>query len=255
MGQEDINKTVKEINREGNALYYLEKAAWNTTDIFIQKYPEKYKNCGGYFAYSDNGAFTCVFVQNEDLSRVILSVTFDSAFTGETMRVDTNTRILTSLETNLLVLREKTLKEITKGDVVNRYQNTSFNIIPVIDKDVRKAYILTATSQKDYMILGNDYFLEFNKRNKLKSIEPLHKSILIFKDSVGLYWTTHTHLPDYNPFMTATDVCTLLLYGDKYDHFRHHFVITKEYVSIYDYNARGFAVMKAEIFFKEFDRK
>ena len=50
--------------------------------------------------------------------------------------------------------------------------------------------------------------------------------------------------------MTATDVCTLLLYGDISEAWHHHLVISEKYVSIWDYNAKKFAVMKADAFLK-----
>jgi hypothetical protein len=182
-------------------------------------------------------------------------MTFDSTFSNESVVIDTLSRNLTLLESELFEIRTETVKAIENGKEINSYQNTDFNIIPIINDDIKKVYILTATTQPRKVIFGNDYLLKFDKKNKLKDIEPLHKSLLSFEDTDSTAWVTHTHLPGFNPFMTATDVCTLLLYGEHSKTWHHHIVISEKYVSIWDYNAKRFVVMNAEVFFSNFENK
>jgi len=43
----------------------------------------------------------------------------------------------------------------------------------------------------------------------------------------------HSHLPETGDFITATDICTLMLY-EKFTTWKTHYVISKNYVSIWD---------------------
>jgi hypothetical protein len=225
------------------------------SDILYNKFQNKHDQIGGYFSYANEGTFICVFVNRENTTKTSITMTFDSTFSNESVVIDTLSRNLTLLESELFEIRTETVKAIENGKEINSYQNTDFNIIPIINDDIKKVYILTATTQPRKVIFGNDYLLKFDKKNKLKDIEPLHKSLLSFEDTDSTAWVTHTHLPGFNPFMTATDVCTLLLYGEHSKTWHHHIVISEKYVSIWDYNAKRFVVMNAEVFFSNFENK
>lgn len=43
----------------------------------------------------------------------------------------------------------------------------------------------------------------------------------------------HTHLPETGEFMTATDICTLMLYA-KFAGWEQHFVVSAHYMNIWD---------------------
>ena len=43
----------------------------------------------------------------------------------------------------------------------------------------------------------------------------------------------HSHLPETGDFITATDICTLMLY-EKFAKWKSHLVISKDYVSIWN---------------------
>jgi hypothetical protein len=251
--QDELDKATDAIVKEGHELYYLEKASWVATDILKEDYPKKYEDIGGYCSYSNDGFFVCVFFQKYYSSVATFTVTFDSTFNRSIADVDTIHRKLTPFELDLFEIRRNALKEVGKGEVIKHYKNAGFNPIPIIKGSLKKVYIMTAIPLKGYMVLGNDYILQFKKNGKLKSIEALHEGILVYQEDklpydgdMRISW--HEHGPGYDPLLTVTDVCTLLLYGEKSEAWHHHFVFSDNYVCIWDYNARGFVVMTQEAF-------
>lgn len=52
----------------------------------------------------------------------------------------------------------------------------------------------------------------------------------------------HSHLPETGDLITATDICTLKLYG-KYAQWGQHYVISQENVSIWDCHKQALLVM------------
>lgn len=250
--QSSVGKKVEALNEEGVLLYHLEKTSWLATDLLTTYYPYKVTDIGGYFSYPVDENFVCVFFNNDDPSKASLTISFDSSFSFESAVIDTSLRLLRKYELEIGKIRQGALDEIINGNKINQYSNTDLNIIPLIKDGERKVYILTATTENGVLILGNDYLLKFNKKNKLKEVEPLHKGILKFEEKDSISWSSHSHLPEYNPFMTPTDVCSLLLYGEYSDSWHHHTVISKEYVSIWDYDVKSFMIMKSKVFFKSY---
>ena len=66
----------------------------------------------------------------------------------------------------------------------------------------------------------------------------IHKNILPIEygksvDGKELVGTVHSHLPETGEFITATDVCTLMLYG-KFANWKTHNVVSKEYLNIWN---------------------
>jgi hypothetical protein len=132
------------------------------------------------------------------------------------------------------------------------YKNTNFNTIPLIGEKESKVYILTGPQNSGVVIIGNDYVLNFNEKDSLISQKKIHKSIIPLeygdnnKEEVA---TMHTHLPETGDFITATDVCTLMLYG-KYTKWQSHYVISKNYYSMWDFSKNGFVILTKEVFEK-----
>jgi hypothetical protein len=110
------------------------------------------------------------------------------------------------------------------------YENVNPNLIPIIYEGKKKVYIISGSSEPQ-MLIGNDYKLTFNKKNKIKKREKLHNSILSFDytENENIESSFHTHI--VSDFIDVTDVCTLLLYKN-YTRIGQHIVMSKKYVSI-----------------------
>jgi len=126
-----------------------------------------------------------------------------------------------------------------------QYENTSLNFIPVITKKEKKVLIVTGPQTSGVVLLGNDYVLKYNKRNKFKSKKKIHNTLIELpygtKDNENrTVATMHSHV--VTPYITSTDICTLLLYKD-YVGWKTHYVIGKKYVTIFDLEKEALAVM------------
>lgn len=235
---------------EGKLLYKSEMASWYGTDLFLEKYKEK-ENIGGYFSYTENQKSTCVFFTNAESPKVIGTITLDSTFNIELANLSLDVREFTKNEKDLYQIRTIALAEINSDTLFKKYKNTNLNLIPLISGQSKKVYVLTGPQQGGVVLIGNDYLLEFNNENKLLTKRQLHKNLIPIyygkkeeegKEVVG---AMHTHLPETGDFITATDICTLMLYG-KFAKWKSHNVVSKKYLNIWNCETNHLMVISME---------
>ena len=227
------------IVKEGKLLYRSEMASWYGTDLFMEKYKLR-DNIKGYFSYLDNGIAKCIFYSKGDIAKVIGTMSFDSTYNTETASVDLKEREFTPYEQELYKIRTNALIEIqTDTSVFKTYENTDLNLIPLINNNERKVYVLTGPKNNGVVILGNDYLLTYDNNNQLISKKRLHQNIIPIyygdeqKDGKEVIGTMHSHLPETGDFITATDVCTLMLY-EKMAKWKSHQVVSKNFLNIWN---------------------
>ena len=240
-------QTKDEILAEGWLMYHSERASWYGTDIFMAKFPEKKDNIGGYFSYTENNSHKCVFFDNEENPGVLATITFDDSFVVEVADVNTEPRKLPEHEKDLYTIRNVALEEVSKDTLFKRYERTSLNFIPMIVKGKKKVYLLTGPSESGVVIFGNDYLITFDKKNKITSKKQLHKNIIPIEYGVKNnehVTTMHSHTDSTGDLITATDICTLLLYGP-YASWSSHIVISRKNVSIWSCKTEELLVMTA----------
>lgn len=247
-GQKNPTEEAQPIVAEGKLLYKSEMASWYGTDLFLEKYKNR-ENIGGYFSYTDNDIAKCVFFSKEEKPKIIGTISFDSTYNLEAAKTDLTERDFTQTENDFYQIRKIALEELnTNTDGLFKfYKNTNPNIIPLIIGQEKKVYILTGPQQSGVVIFGNDYLLTFDNNNKLLTKKQLHKNIIPIeysksvdgKDVVG---TVHSHLPETGEFITATDICTLMLYA-KFANWKTHNVVSKEYLNIWNCETNSLTVI------------
>lgn len=237
----------KAITAEGKMLYKSEMASWFGTDIFMEVYENK-ENIGGYFSYIENDSARCIFVSKDEHPKVIGTITFDSTYNLKKADVNLKERALTSTEKDLFELRKLAMSAIVSDTLFKYYENTSFNIIPIINKKEKKVYILTGPKINGTVIFGNDYLITFNKDNKIVQKKALHKNIIPLEyETVGESEATmHNHLPETGDYITPTDICTLMLY-EKMAGWKTHYVISKKYWSFWNCETNSLAIISAKV--------
>lgn len=240
---QNTEKLTKPIIEEGKRLYKSEMSSWHGTDLFLAKYQNR-DNIGGYFSYTHNDENTNVFFSKSETPKIIGTIKFDDTFNLEKANIDLTERNLTEGENEIYLLRNKALNIIQNDTIFKTYQNTNLNLIPLIDKKENKVYVLTGPSVNGVVIFGNDYLLTFDKKNNIKSAKALHKNIIPieFKKVDEVEMTMHSHLPETGDFITATDICTLMLYG-KATGWKQHNVISKNYMNIWNIKTDNLFVM------------
>ena len=230
---DDLDKILE----EGQMLYRLESASWKSTDHFLESFGNKIDSVGGYLSYESEGNTIAIFYA-EDNDKILARYLFTGFKENMTVEVDTLNEVSSELEKDLMIIREDAENQLNqnKGDFFSYYQNCSFNIIPVISEDQRRVFIITASQVNSTVVLGNDYLLTYDKKNRLTKREKIHNNIIQFpskySDSEGkMEESFHSHvLSDY---INSTDICTLLLYRDFVD-WKKHYVMSKKYVTIFD---------------------
>jgi hypothetical protein len=234
-GQDKIEKATSAIVDEGKQLYKSEMASWYGTDIFLEKFGDRRENIGGYFSYTNNGVSKCIFFSKSETPKVIGTISFDSTYNVNTAKADGSERDFTTNELDLYTIRKIALAEINSDTLFKTYKNTNLNLIPLIDKGEKKVYVLTGPKNNGVVIIGNDYLLTFDKKNNLIKKKQLHKNIIPIKytEEKDEAVTMHTHLKETGDYITATDICTLLLY-EKFAKWKQHIVISEDYVCMWD---------------------
>lgn len=232
-GQKKINDQATRIVDEGKKLYKSEMASWYGSDLFLSKFSHKANKAGGYVSYSLNDVSTCIFFSKGDNPTVLCTINFDQSYSLRTAIVDSIERQLSPLERELIVMRKIAKSEITKDTLFKTYSNTSLNLIPIIENEEKKVFVLTGPKKDGIVIFGNDYLLTFDKDNNLLTKKNLHKNIITINyTNEGGSSTMHSHLPETGDLITSTDICTLMLY-EKFAKWRQHYVISKNYVSVW----------------------
>lgn len=221
---------------EGKLLYKSEMASWYGTDLFLEKYTKR-ENISGYFSYSDNDVAKCIFFSKSEQPQVIGTIIFDSTYNVKAANADLNERAFTAFENQLYQIRKIALTEINSDKMFKTYENSNLNLIPLINGGEKKVYVLTGPQQNGVVLLGNDYLLTFDSDGKLLTKKQLHQSLIPIdyggKDAKQAIGAMHTHLPETGDFITATDICTLMLYA-KFAGWKTHNVVSKNYLNIWD---------------------
>jgi hypothetical protein len=238
-GQKNLIDKTQLIVDEGKTLYKSEMASWYGSDLFLEKYKEQEK-IGGYFSYTENNISKCIFFSKIENPRVIGTISFDSTYNVKTAKTDLTERDFTKFETDMYQIRKIAFDELSsnKDGLFKFYQNTNPNIIPLINDQEKKVYILTGPQKNGVVIFGNDYLLTFNNQNKLTSKKQLHKNIIPIEysdvnKSKEADITMHSHVAETGDFITATDICTLMLY-EKFAKWKTHNVVSQKYLNIWN---------------------
>lgn len=232
---------------EGKLLYKSEMASWYGTDLFLENYKNE-DNIGGYFSYTENEISKCIFFSRSETPKVIGTISFDSTYNVKTAKLDLSERDLSQMETALYQIRSLALKAVRSDTLFKTYKNTNLNLIPLIQGDDKKVYILTGPQEPGIVIFGNDYLLTFDKDNQLATKKQLHKNIIPIyyndkpEEGKEIEGAVHSHLPETGQFITATDICTLMLYS-KFAKWKTHNVVSKEYLNIWNCEKNTLAVI------------
>ena len=247
-GQKSPTEKAQPIVSEGKLLYKSEMASWSGTDIFLEQYNNR-DNIGGYFSYSEEDSVKCIFFSKADNPKVIGTISFDSTYDVSKATLNLNERDFRETENDLYQIRKIALTELqsNKDEFFKFYQNTNPNIIPLINGEEKKVYILTGPQQSGVVIFGNDYLLTFDQNNELTSKKELHKNIIPIEygnieEGKEVEVAMHSHLPETGDYITATDICTIMLYS-KYTKWKSHNDFSKKHLNIWNCETNSLTVI------------
>ncbi|MCW1964088.1 hypothetical protein [Chryseobacterium viscerum] len=246
---QDLEKISEEVTEEGIALYRSEMASWYGTDVVKENY-KKMENIGGYFSYLDDVP-KCIFFSKQN--KVVATISFPTNYNPANAKIDLSERDFTSVEQDYFTIRQKALARINNDTIFKHYNNTNFNLVPIIKKDSKKVYVLTGASVDNVVVFGNDYLLTFNNNDEIKNVEKLHKGIIVqninSKNKGSDESGVHSHVLENWQQITPTDICTLMLYQNLTG-WETYTTVSKKYASIWNHKSNRAFVMKTENFEK-----
>lgn len=248
-------QTEQEVMAEAWLLYNSEKASWHGTDIVKEFYPDKLENYGGYFSYTKDERHICVFYSKAP-AEVTISISFDDTFIPQIAEIDSVSREMTAYENDLYELRTKAVIEARRNSIFKYYKNTNANFIPLISGDEKRVYVITGPLTNNIVVFGNDYLITFNKRNKIKSVKALHQNFIPIEYSHddNFQASSHTHSKETGHIITATDICTLMLYCH-YTNWNSHIVLSDKNVSIWNCESNELLVITRKAWEKIYSHK
>jgi hypothetical protein len=226
---------------EGKMLYRSEMTSWYGTDAFLAAFPDR-DQIGGYFSYIDADSSRCIFYNRSENPVVLGTISFQDSFSVEIASVNLQRRVFSETERVYYALRIRAVERLKSDTIFKHYKNTSFNIIPIITKKEKKVYYLTGPNVSGVVIFGNDYLLTFDKKGGIKSLKRLHNNIIWMEYKEGQESSMHSHNETTGDYMTATDICTLMLYG-KITGWTHHVVVSKKYQSFWNCKTQDLFVL------------
>jgi len=246
------------ILKEGQLLYRLEKASWYGTDFLLNNFPKMKDSAGGYLSYvTAENHVNNIFFDRSSPHKVLITFEFDSLPKHGPLSFDPRKRAATKQEQDLIAIRQDAVKKMAKNEdkFFMFYEKTSLNPIPLITPTERKVFFLTGPHEDGFVLIGNDYLLNYDNDNKLVSKIKLHNTLikLAFKSNDSKNPTTatvHTHV--VTELITSTDICTLLLYKE-FTEWKSHLVVSKDFVSIFDMNTEKLVTMTYDAFKKMSD--
>ncbi|MDN3582323.1 hypothetical protein [Mucilaginibacter flavus] len=255
--QKDTQRITDSIVNEGKALYRSEFASWFGTDIFLAKCANKRELIGGYLSYDTPTGLNNVFYSKGDDPFVLGTTSFGKDFVPENYTLDTTKRTFTKAEKELFTMRAAVIKRMGTDTIFKYYKNTRLNPIPIITNGEKKVYILTGPGVNGVVVFGNDYLVNLDDKYQITTINRLHKNIITAyykntQDNNSIQDSTkrevagmHSHLPTTGDFITATDICTLMLY-EKFTTWNQYYIMSKNYISIWDCKKNDLVVLTME---------
>jgi hypothetical protein len=249
-GQKNPTEKAQPIVNEGKLLYRSEMASWYGTDLFLENYKIR-ENIGGYFSYTENDTSKCIIFSKSENPIVIGTISFDKTYNIKTANTDISERKFTTIENDLYLIRKIALSEINSDALFKTYNNANLNLIPIINGNEKKVYVLTGPQQNGIVIFGNDYLLTFDNDNSLTLKKQLHKNIIpIYYGGEGekdkqIESAMHSHLPETGDFITATDICTIMLY-EKFAKWKTYNVVSKKYLNIWNCETKELSIVSMD---------
>jgi hypothetical protein len=225
------------IKAEGEMLYRSEWASGHSTQIFASGFGERKLLSGGYFSYETKKEMTTIFFSKNENPVVIATVKFKDGLDSSKYSIDTITRKFTEVEKEFYTIRSKAAQAVLTDTLFRFYQNTSLNLVPIIKNGTKKVYVITAQTAPDEVLLGNDYLINFNKDNAIINKKKLHNNLVPLGNGgkEAIEASSHQHLGETSPFMTATDICAFKLWKPR-NTWVISFVASAGYVSAWHFS-------------------
>lgn len=217
MTEEELKMKLDSILVEGKLLYAYERAAWVSTDLLATD-PDLRAQAQSYLTYNSGSALTTIIV-GDNMEKCLAEFSFVTSYDKPDIAT-IKKRDLTELEVKLLGVRDNVINQLGNEEYnLGIPEGYSLNLVLIPFEEKFKTYILTGTSQSDIIPFGNDYLFITDSDGQIESWKKFHTGLIPSNTSHEgnkVVKMTHSHVKD-NPLISATDICTFMLYAPLYD--------------------------------------
>ena len=229
---------------EGTEMFYLELASWQATDLALAEIAEL--GSDAYFAYRDGDSLRTIYYLTANPGVVVGEVAFDSQANIASQRLQWRARPSTLYEQSLMRMRASLVATCVSNKKSHflTYDNTGINIV-LLPGARPVAYMLTAPMEPGVLLIGNDYKFEFDGAGKVTRYKRLHEDLRSIPTTEDTEVSAHAHEKGESPYMTSTDICTLLLYGQNTT-WDQHLAVHPKYVSFWNLEKRTLVVITSK---------
>ncbi len=248
--QKKIKRLRKETMSLAMELYKSELASWHSTDILVEKFGSM-SNVGGYLSYSENNETIAIYYDQSEDKNVLYEIRYPQILElKDVYELDTVPRKPTALENRLLVTRNMARDLVQKNEdsFFSYYENVGWNFVPLLLNNKVTVYSISGPQESGKVLIGNDYKFEFDKKDRFVSKSKIHNTLLVYpyaREDDPIQEVIHSHIVEDYPILSATDICTLMLY-EPYVEWKQHTVISDSYVSIFMMKERQLVIMTRE---------
>lgn len=234
---QDLDQISNQILSEGIELYRNEHASWISTDSV----PEEDKALiNGYFTYWNGNNYISIYVDSTD-QIALYQFFFQPAEGIELTLIKTLKNVpLTGLERNILSVRKKAIgiaswwyQQFGYDQIVNP------NAIIYRTSPQFEVYVIPGAKQSGLLPIGGDMRMVFKPDGELGKMDAIHNNLIPFEIETHeeIVYLAHEHRGKRlaKEYITATDVCTLLLYREFLKE-EKHLTVHKKFVSEFYFN-------------------
>ncbi|NDV82022.1 hypothetical protein [Bacteroides sp. 51] len=226
---------------EGNLLYYYEKATWVAYDMAYSD-PLIRSKFESYLTYQTGKSIKTIIL-GKNLEKCVAEYTFITDYDTPDF-TQFEERPLSPYEKKLIYMRERIMNQLGKEEYdIQVPEGFSLNFILLPFEKKYKLYILTGTSQPNIIPFGNDYLFITDDYGNIEKWRKFHTELIpieIGQNSRNITQIMHTHTSS-NPLISATDICTFMLYGPLYD-LEELIVISEDRDMLYDMDSNTILV-------------
>jgi hypothetical protein len=249
--QTNLAAISQQILHEGMALYHLEQAASVSTDMLrAARFPTQ--QITAYFSYAAADSMRTLFVGGPPAKpQVLAEFRFASHAIRPTASRRGGRRALLPREQILLSIRQQSMADLQQIPGLALSPKAAFNAVLLPKGEQTWVYVLTGTNEPGVVLLGNDYLLRYDAAGRLLGRKKLHPGLIPIGPppaSVGaVRGTLHVHDSRATPFITPTDICTLLLGRARLPGV-NHIVMGPKYVSVFSLADARLAILTRKAF-------
>lgn len=215
--EKKLNMKLDSILVEGNLLFYYEKATWIAYDMALEN-PVIRNKFESYLTYQTGKAIKTIII-GKNLENCVAEYSFITDYDTPDI-VQLTERELSTYEKKLIYMRERIMSQLGKDEYDLRIpEGYSLNFILLPYGKKYKLYVLAGTSQLNIIPFGNDYLFIADDYGNIERWRKFHTGLIPTQtefEGSKVRELTHSHVKD-NPLISATDICTFMLYAPLYD--------------------------------------